>query len=143
MKKENFTARRREARIISFQSLYAYDFEKKPLIDILKFDWLTDNPTPDTLEYAKKIIKGTIDHLEEIDNMIQSHLRNWALNRISLVDKAILRFSIYSLLFDPEKIADKVIINEAIEIVKLFGTQDSYKFVNGLLDAIKKNKNKQ
>lgn len=136
-KKNKFLLHRREGRIVAFQALFAYDFSKKPIDDLLKFDWLDINYSSESLEYAKFLIKGTIENIELIDSNIKSRLRNWDFERISIIDKSILRFSIYSLIFE-KKLSKNIIINEAIEIVKLYGTQDSYKFVNGILDAIKK-----
>jgi len=136
-KKNKFLLHRREGRIVAFQSLFAYDFSKKPIDDLLKFDWLDASYSNESLEYAKFLIKGTIENIELIDSNIKSRLRNWDFERISIIDKSILRFSIYSLIFE-KKLSKNIIINEAIEIVKLYGTQDSYKFVNGILDAIKK-----
>ena len=95
----------------------------------------------ESLEYASFLLKGTIENLCEIDDIIKSKLRNWDFNRISNIDKAILRFSIFSMLFEND-LPEKVIINEAVEIVKNFGSEDSYKFVNGILDAVKRSKEK-
>lgn len=136
-KNNKFLLHRREGRIVAFQALFAYDFSKKPIEDLLKFDWLDTKYSSESLDYAKFLLTGTIENIELIDSNIRSRLRNWDFERISIIDKSILRFSIYSLIFE-KKLSKNIIINEAIEIVKLYGTQDSYKFVNGILDAIKK-----
>lgn len=136
-KNNKFLLHRREGRIVAFQALFAYDFSKKPIEDLLKFDWLDAKYSSESLDYAKFLLTGTIENIELIDSNIKSRLRNWDFERISIIDKSILRFSIYSLIFE-KKLSKNIIINEAIEIVKLYGTQDSYKFVNGILDAIKK-----
>jgi transcription antitermination protein NusB len=130
---------KREGRVIAFQGLFSYDFNQNKLEDILKFDWLEENCSKPSLDYAKFLIEGTINNLEFIDNIIREKLRNWDFNRISSIDKAILRFSIFSLMNEKE-LSEKIIINEAIEIVKEFGTEESYKFVNGILDAVKKSR---
>ncbi|MBN2546127.1 MAG: transcription antitermination factor NusB [Spirochaetes bacterium] len=136
-KNSKYLVHRREGRIIAFQALFAYDFTKKSIDELLKFDWLENECSNESLDYAKFLIKGTIENIELIDSKINSRLRNWDFDRISIIDKSILRFSIYSLIFE-KNLSKNIIINEAIEIVKLYGTQDSYKFVNGILDAIKK-----
>ena len=135
----NYIKNRRKARIIAFQSLFSYDFYKKPIKELMKFDWQEEEYSENTLLYASFLIKGTIENLDIIDNEIKSRLRNWEFDRISNIDKAILRFSIFSMLFEKD-LPEKVIINEAIEIVKDFGSGDSYKFINGILDAVKRSK---
>jgi N utilization substance protein B len=131
---------RRDGRILAFQVLFSYDFCNKKLAELKCFDWLENERfSAKATQYAEFLIEGTVNNLEKIDNMIKSKLKNWDFERISNIDKAVLRFSIFSLLFEND-VPDKVIINEAIEIVKKFGGKDSYKFINGILDAIKKTK---
>jgi N utilization substance protein B len=137
--KNDFIKHRREGRILAFQAIFSYDFNPVSTDDLLRFDWLESPYSKESFEYAAFLIKGTIENLETRDNTIKSKLINWDFARIASVDKAILRFSIFSLLFEKE-LPEKVIINEAIEIVKQFGSDDSYKFVNGILDAVKKSK---
>lgn len=136
--KNNFKYKR-EGRIICFQALYSYDFNDKPGSEIVKFDWLEEKIEPETFEYAKFLVEGCFRNLPEIDELIINKLRNWEFNRISAVDKAILRFSLFSLLYEKD-LDQKIIINEAVEIAKEFGNEDSYKFINGILDAIRKTK---
>ena len=136
--KNNFKYKR-EGRIICFQALYSYDFNDKPASEIVKFDWLEEKIEPETIEYAKFLVEGCFRNLAEIDDLIIKKLRNWEFNRISAVDRAILRFSLFSLLYEKD-LDQKIIINEAVEIAKEFGNEDSYKFINGILDAIRKTK---
>ena len=133
---------KREGRVIAFQALFAYDFHELPLEVIIKFDWLEKEVGQSSLDYAKYLITGTIENIVFIDDIIKSKLRNWDFQRISSIDKAILRFSIFSIMYEKE-LPEKIIINEAIEIVKEFGSDESYKFVNGILDAIRKSKDKK
>lgn len=132
---------RREGRVLAFQSLFSYGFDYKDLESLLKFDWIEEDYSKESLEYAKLLVKGTLNNIDEIDKVIKSKLKNWDYERISNIDKAILRFATFSLLFE-QGIPEKVVINEAVEIVKKFGTEESYKFINGILDAIKRNKEK-
>lgn len=132
-----FLKQRRDGRVVAFQTLFSWDISKKPIDELLKFDWLDKKYNTNSIEYAVFLIKGVIDNLNIIDEKIKSKLRNWDLERISNIDKSILRFSVFSLLFEKD-LSCNVVINEAVEIVKLFGNEDSYKFVNGILDAITK-----
>ncbi|MCK4796874.1 MAG: transcription antitermination factor NusB [Spirochaetes bacterium] len=135
--KRDYINHRKEGRIIAFQTLFSYDFNQKSIEDLLKFQWLENEFSKEAIQYADFLIKGTIENLDVIDKKIKSKLKNWDFERISNIDKAILRFSIFSMLFE-EELSEKIIINEAVEIVKDFGTKDSYKFVNGILDAVKR-----
>ncbi len=86
--------------------------------------------------FADPLIRGTIEHLAKIDALIEKHAKNWKLHRIATVDRNILRLAIYEMLYR-EDIPPVVSINEAIEIAKKYSTQDSGKFVNGILDKIR------
>jgi len=132
---------RRSARIIALQALYQVDISNKGPKEILQFDWLNKQHDQPTLSFARKIIAGTIDNLTFIDGKIMGQLEHWDLKRLSYIDRAILRFSTFSLFFQDD-VPDTVIINEAIDLAKLFGSDDSYRFVNGVLDGIRKEKDK-
>jgi N utilization substance protein B len=96
-------------------------------------------PTAGELEmraFAEPLIRGTLQHREEIDTQIKQHVQNWELHRIAAVDRNILRLALYEMLHR-EDIPPVVSINEAVDIAKRFSTQDSGKFVNGILDKIK------
>jgi len=99
----------------------------------------TDESTADEAElrmFAESLIRGTVAHMAEIDALIKKHAKNWELHRIATVDRNILRLAIYEMLYR-EDIPPVVSINEAIEIAKKYSTEDSGKFVNGILDKIK------
>jgi transcription antitermination protein NusB len=98
-------------------------------------------PPPTTEEaamrlFAEPLIRGTLEHRTEADELIKKHAQNWDLHRIAAVDRNILRLAIYEMLYR-EDIPPVVSINEAVDIAKKFSTQDSGKFVNGILDKIK------
>jgi N utilization substance protein B len=96
-------------------------------------------PTADELAisaFAEPLIRGTLEHREVIDAIITRHAQNWELRRIAAVDRNILRLAIYEMLHR-EDIPPVVSINEAVDIAKKFSTQDSGKFVNGILDKVK------
>lgn len=96
-------------------------------------------PTAEEAEtrlFAEPLIRGTIEHRDQIDEQIRTHVKNWELHRIAAVDRNILRLAIYEMLHRQD-IPPVVSINEAVDIAKKFSTQESGKFVNGILDKIK------
>jgi len=95
---------------------------------------------PNTREFAVKIFRRTVGHLGEIDDMIQAQAENWRLSRMAVVDRNIIRMSVYEFLHETDT-PKLVIIDEAIEIAKKFGTQKSSQFINGILDGILKRYN--
>ncbi len=130
---------RRSARIIALQALYQIDIGGRTVNDVLSFDWLEKRYDEATLSFAETLIKGTVENLDFIDEKIRNQLEHWDLERLSYIDRAILRFSTFSLYFQDD-VPDTVIINEAVELAKVFGTDDSYRFVNGVLDGIRREK---
>jgi len=86
--------------------------------------------------FAEPLIRGTLEHREESDEIIKKHALNWELHRIAAVDRNILRLAIYEMMHRQD-IPPIVSINEAVDIAKKFSTQDSGKFVNGILDKVK------
>jgi len=86
--------------------------------------------------FADPLIRGAVEHRDEADEVIKRHAKNWDLHRIAAVDRNILRLAIYEM-FHRDDIPPVVSINEAVDIAKKFSTQDSGKFVNGILDKIK------
>ena len=136
---------RRKGRIIAFQALYAWE--------LACFAWLDtaphgrtgsgeadDRPVGDAgLDFPRLLVAGTIQNIEEIDEAIRSQLEHWDFDRVTKVDLSILRVSVYALLFQTD-IPATVTIDEAIDIAKEFGTEESYKFVNGVLDGIRKSR---
>lgn len=130
---------RKKGRILAFQALCAF-MGGSALEDVLNYTWLSNKEKSgleeDDFYFPSLLLNGTIENLEEIDLKIQSKLENWDFSRINYLDKANLRLSTYSLLYQPD-IPPAVVINEAINIAKQFSTDESYKFVNAVLDGIK------
>ena len=89
------------------------------------------------LLFSQLLFLGTVEHINKIDTLITKNLENWDFNRLKLVDKAILRLSTYSLLFQQDT-DPRIVINEAVTIARTYGTDDSFKFVNAVLDSIKR-----
>lgn len=134
---------RRKGRILAFQTLFSKDFNNNSLEELVNFNWLDEeklkNYDNDTLNFAKLLIAGTLENQDKIDIAIKNQLRNWDFNRIIKVELAILRLSVYSLLFQKE-IPATVTINEAIDIAKDYGSDEAFRFINGILDGINKSK---
>jgi N utilization substance protein B len=109
--------------------------------ELLEFSWLEKEKQAaldeDISGFSRLIIAGTIENITGIDRMIKKHLENWDFSRLNRVDLAILRISTYTLMFQTD-VAPSIVINEAIGISKEFGTDDSYRFINGVLDSIRR-----
>jgi N utilization substance protein B len=134
-------ASRRKARILAFQALYAWEATKPPVSQLIDFLWL-DADKRDALDegvatFSRHLISGTIEEIAAVDDLIKKHLKNWDFSRLNRVDLAILRMSVFALLHQ-EDVPASIVIDEAVDISKEFGTDDSYRFVNGVLDGIRK-----
>jgi N utilization substance protein B len=143
---------RRKGRILAFQTLYAYELcSSSPLggraaenapVQSLEFPWIDqesrENKNQESIDFARLIAGGTIENLTQIDGQIKTQLEHWDFSRLNKVDQAILRIGVYSLMFQKD-IPASVTIDEAVDISKEFGTDESYRFINGVLDGIRKN----
>jgi transcription antitermination protein NusB len=139
--------RRRTAREMAVQMLYQSDLGGSPLPHIFStFDvseYLTGDlgrhrrRVEDAFEYAQTLVSGTVDHREEIDSLIRGQADNWRLERMPAVDRNILRLAIYEMLYERDT-PKLVVVDEAIELAKKFGSEQSGRFVNGLLDGLLK-----
>jgi len=130
---------RRAGRVIAVQTLYRYEFTHETVPALLDFSWM-DAPQQvhaESADFARLLIAGTVEKLGEVDDAIRRQLEHWDFSRLTRVDLAILRISVYSLLFLKD-VPPSVTIDEAIDIAREFGTDDSYRFVNGVLDGILK-----
>jgi transcription antitermination protein NusB len=130
---------RRRGRIIAVQSLYRHDLSGAGLEELLDFSWLDGERAaalPDeTGAFARLLIQGTLENLAAVDAAVRRHLEHWDFSRLSRVDLAVLRVSVYCLLFQKD-IPASVTIDEAVDIARAFGGADSWRFVNGVLDAV-------
>ena len=136
--------KRRDAREYALQFLYGIDFlgsfkDDAGRIEKALSDFWTDNHEGDQniRAFAKKIITGTINNLEEIDAVIQKTAEKWKIDRMASIDRNIMRFATYELLFMKD-IPNAVSINEALEIAKKYSAAESAAFINGILDRIAK-----
>jgi len=90
-----------------------------------------------TVDFARELLTGTIEHVEDIDRLIQRHAEHWRLDRMAIVDRNLLRLAAQEFLYN-DGTPKAVVINEAIEIARRFSSQESPQFINGILDSIKK-----
>ncbi len=128
---------RRKAREYALQGLYMYEIGKKPVDEITTLNWVEKSIPEDIRNFTITLIRGSVEHLEEIDEIIRVHSKNWKLERLSVVDKSILRISIYAMNYLPD-IPLVVTINEGIELGKIYGGENSGQLINGIIDAIRK-----
>jgi N utilization substance protein B len=132
-------ATRTQARTAVVQMLYALDLgnnDMKPQAQDYLFERKIKGQKS---EFAMNLFNGVLENLEKIDEVISNHLsKDWEFSRLDNVDKAILRLGVYEILFTD--LPYQVAINEAVEIAKLLSTQNSTKFINGMLDKIAKEK---
>jgi N utilization substance protein B len=91
----------------------------------------------EAFDYAKRLVDGALEHREEIDALIKEQADNWRLERMSAVDRNVLRLAVYEFLYE-EDVPKLVVVDEAIELAKKFGSEQSGRFVNGLLDGLLK-----
>lgn len=143
MRNENRFLDKHEARELAVETLYALDFNDQ----ILNSPDLTNLPgkneaemkelSEEVLFYARYLITGVLSHIEEIDNMISKYSINRPLDKINIVDRNVLRISVFSLLFEKD-LHPSIVINEAVKLSQEMSTDVTYKFINGILDAISK-----
>jgi len=140
---------RRKGRILAFQSLFAVELcareSNSPHVQAhepLDFSWINETGSSkynqESLDFGRLIVGGAIENLAEIDRHIKAQLEHWDFSRLNKVDQAILRMSVFGLLYQKE-IPASVTIDEAVDIAKEYGTDESYRFINGVLDGIRKN----
>lgn len=131
-------SKRRLAREYALQSLYYADTAKLSAEEsALYANNFFNDIEESTFPFCKDLVSGTVSHLEEIDKILSSYATNWTVERMSLVDRAILRMATYEIVFSKDSAPIPAIIDEAIELAKKYSTDKSGKFINGLLDRIK------
>ena len=127
--------KRRKARELALQVLYAFELSGDPIDEILEGIPERGAVSSEVAQFAGSLSRKTVQHLAEIDQVIARKVQRWELSRIAVVDKTILRLAICELLHFPD-IPQKVSINEAIELAKIYSTRESGRFVNGILDSV-------
>jgi transcription antitermination protein NusB len=134
--------RRRLARELALQSLYTMEMNEVPSREAIEHvveeartedeAQLTQEKDQISPQYVMELVEGTLQHKQQIDTLLADYLKGWQMDRLSRVDKEILRLATYEMVYR-EDVPSKVVVNEAIEMAKNFGTEESGKFVNGVL----------
>lgn len=127
---------RRKARETALQALYKLDISAGSAIEKdLELEELA--PGTEARRYCEALVGGVSSRLAELDSEIEKHSENWTISRMSIVDRNILRIAVWELLYSAE-VPYKVVIDEAVELAKRFGTDESGPFINGIVDRVRK-----
>jgi N utilization substance protein B len=128
---------RRKAREDTLRILFRLEFENKQIKKTLDQYWKSKKASEEIKEYSSWLVNGVISDQAKIDNIIQQVSEHWRISRMALIDRNILRMAVFELLYE-ENIAPAIVINEAIEIAKKYSGEEAATFVNGILDAVRK-----
>lgn len=130
--------KRRTAREKALQALFQIDMSeadpKEAILHVLEEERGDD--------YLNNLVAGVVEHKQEIDDMIKVHLEKWTMERIAPVDRNLLRLAVYELVYLKQEVPANVVIDEAIEIAKLYGDENASRFINGVLSKIKQQTDK-
>jgi N utilization substance protein B len=129
---------RRKAREAALECLYSYEIRgNTPVEELMPFSSERHHLDEEGVQFALALVKKATENIKELDTLIAKHIDNWDMARLATIDKNILRLGLAELHYFPE-IPRKVTIDEAIELAKIYGSADSGRFVNGVLDALSK-----
>ena len=129
---------RRRARECALQMLFSYDVTHSSVEELMETYWgEMAEAAEDVRGFANELVTGTISHLGEIDDLIRLRTEHWRITRMAIVDRNLLRLAIFEFLYQPTT-PMTVAINEALEIARRFSTHEATQFINGILDAIKR-----
>ena len=126
---------RRSSRELALKFLYQFELNEGDLDEQIKLFLERNSSQEDVESFMKELVVSLIDKMEEIDEIIQKFSDHWVLDRMTVIDRNILRMGTYELLFSLST-PPKVVINEAIDIAKKYGNEDSPEFINGILDKV-------
>ena len=141
---------RTQAREVALQALFQFDFnpaEQETDLDEAVTEAIDTAVTGDEeseglyskdRSYAEGLVMGTLENQQAIDEILEQHARDWSIDRMAAVDRNIARMAVFELKFQEEKVDTAVIINEAVNLAKKFGTDDSSRFINGILSSVEK-----
>jgi N utilization substance protein B len=136
----DITARRR-ARAAALQMLYQSEVGRATAHEAIETYWPAHDPdaeVPEPLrEFANALVRGTLDRLKEIDAVLSAHAQNWRVERMAVIDRLVLRLAVYEFLAETNT-PPRVVINEALELARSYSGEEAVAFVNGVLDAVRK-----
>ncbi|MDI6763937.1 MAG: transcription antitermination factor NusB [Thermodesulfobacteriota bacterium] len=127
--------KRRRSREFALQVLYQLEITKQGALQAMVQLRENFSPGEEEDEFTKRIVLGVMEHRQEIDRLIEERSENWRLDRMTIIDRNILRIAIFELLYCSE-VPPKVTLNEAIDLGKRYGSEESGSFINGILDRI-------
>jgi N utilization substance protein B len=128
---------RRKSREYALQVLFQTEYEPSRTADeALAAFRETYTIDEENWPFATELITGVFEHIRRLDDVIQSHSTHWKIDRMPMVDRNVLRIGVYEMLYRTEDVPRKVVIDEAIEIARSFGSTDSSSFINGILDNV-------
>ena len=127
---------RRRARELAMQALFYMDMRQNSSDEMLELYCVSFPPAKKVLPFFMELVNGVMNHKTQIDKIIERFSNNWKISRMSCVDRNVMRIAVYEMLFCRD-IPQKVSINEAIDVGKKFGTEESGGFINGILDSIR------
>ena len=127
---------RRQAREIAMQALFYMDMRNDVSIEMLERFCDNFSPSPKTQPFFLKLVNGVMDAKNELDHLIERFSKNWGIQRMSGVDRNVMRIAVFELMYCDD-IPPKVSINEAVDVGKKFGTEESGAFINGIMDSIR------
>lgn len=126
-------------RMLALQTLYEYEFRAQlddkwaDWAEILKRNLERYKSTVEDVAFVERLVAGVLEHQQSLDDQLGPLAPEWPLDQISRIDRAVLRLGLYELVYSVDKVPYKVVINEAVELAKAFGSDNSGKFVNGVL----------
>lgn len=129
---------RKQAREIALQALFQLDFNDNDIQTTIEntLSQLERKPNSADRDFVKVLVNGTRENLESIDELIAQKSKDWKIERMSGIDRNIVRLAIFEMQFSLDKLVPNIAINEAVELAKKFGTDDSARFVNGILGSM-------
>jgi N utilization substance protein B len=138
---------RHRAREAAVQMLYQWEVGRSSLAEVLETYWMHDDAQVTSLSddhraFAQKLAAGVVETVGNVDPVIAESAEHWRIERMNVMDRLILRLGVYEFLHEPETPA-KVVINEALELGRTFSADDSVRFINGILDAIRRTLNRE
>jgi N utilization substance protein B len=137
---------RRRAREASLQMLYQWEVGRSSAEESVATYWPEHDADHELTEplrdFANGLVRGTVGRVKEIDAMLTAHAQNWRVERMAVIDRLVLRLAIYELLAEADTPA-RVIINEALELARTYSGDEAVGFVNGILDAVRKELNRE
>ncbi len=127
---------RRKARELALKALYMLDIQGEANCESIRDFWMEQQKIPpELITHADRLVRGVLDSKQRIDELIAQTSEHWRIERMSRIDRNILRVAVYEMLFEPE-VPGQVSIDEAVEIAKRYGDTGSRAFINGVLDRI-------